>query len=98
MTNPNINLTNQELIKELQNRIDAGNIEFQATSDHQTQTYSLLSKLGSKEWLLLIGLSVAFTFLICSSLSITTNQAIGATIGLRENKNPVIEIGEVTNP
>ena len=87
------NLTNQELIQELQSRIEDGNIEVQVNANEvETKSYSLLSKLGSKEWLLLIGLSVAFTFLICSSLSITTTSPAGLSVELQENKNPTTEI------
>lgn len=86
-------LTNQELIQELQNRIEAGNIEVQVnTNGVETHSYSLLSKLGSKEWLLLIGLSVAFTFLICSSLSITATTPANLSVEIQENKNPAKEI------
>jgi hypothetical protein len=89
----NHNLTNQELIQELQSRIDAGKIEVQVNANEtETRSYSLLSKLGSKEWLLLIGLSVAFTFLICSSLKVTTTLPTGFRVELQENKNPVTEI------
>ena len=88
-----MNLTNQELIQELQSRIDAGNIEVQVNANEvETKSYSLLSKLGSKEWLLLIGLSVAFTFLICSSLKITVAEPTGFSVELQENKNPSTEI------
>jgi hypothetical protein len=46
----NHNLTNQELIQELQSRIDAGKIEVQVNANEvETRSYSLLSKLGSKE-------------------------------------------------
>ena len=45
-----MNLTNQELIKELQSRIETGNIEVQVNANEtETHSYSLLSKLGSKE-------------------------------------------------
>ena len=88
-----MNLTNQELIKELQSRIDAGNIEVQVNANEtETHSYSLLSKLGSKEKLLLIGLSVAFTLLICSLLKVTTTSPAGLSVELQENKNPSTEI------
>ena len=91
-------LTNQELIQELQSRIETGNIEVQVNANEtETHSYSLLSKLGSKEWLLLIGLSVAFTFLICSSLSITTIAPTGLSVELQENKNPSVEICQISN-
>ena len=87
------NLTNQELIQELQSRIETGNIEVQVNANKvETKSYSLLSKLGTKEWLLLIGLSVAFTFLICSSLSITATAPAGLSVELQENNNPSTEI------
>ena len=87
------NLTNQELIQELQSRIEAGNIEVQVNANEtETHSYSLLSKLGSKEKLLLIGLSLAFTLLICSLLKVTTTSPAGLSVELQENKNPSTEI------
>jgi hypothetical protein len=87
------NLTNQELIQELQNRIETGNIEVQVNANEtETHSYSLLSKLGSKEKLLLIGLSVVFTLLICSLLKVTTTSPAGLSVELQENKNPTTEI------
>ena len=95
MTNPNLNLTNQELIKELQSRIETGNLEAQVTADHQTQTCSLLSKLGSKEWLLLIGSSVAFMALIFYSLKATNYPVTDYTIELSENNNPSYTLTQI---
>ena len=90
------NLTNQELIQELQSRIEAGNIEVKVNANEtETRSYSLLSKLGTKEKLLLIGLSVAFTLLICSLLKVTTTSPAGLSVELQENKNPSTEIWKI---
>jgi hypothetical protein len=63
MTNPN--LTNQELIKELQERIQNKSLGAEViANEFQEETSSLLSRLDGKSLLIVIGLTVGFTLLV----------------------------------
>jgi len=65
MTNPNLNLTNQELIKELQKRIQNKTLRAEVVANEfQEETSSLLSRLDGKSLLTIIGLTVGFTLLV----------------------------------
>ena len=58
-------LTNQELIKELQERIQNKTLGAEVVANEfQEETSSLLSRLDGKSLLILIGLTVSFTLLV----------------------------------
>jgi hypothetical protein len=94
MTNPNLNLTNQELITELKKRIQTGTLRTEIVAEQvETQTTSLLSALNTKTLLLLVGLTVGFTLLVCYSVTITANSVTGGTIEFQDPPtNQQIEI------
>jgi len=82
-----INLTNQELISELEKRVQNGTLKVQITPEQfEKETKSLFSYLDSKNLLLLVGLTVGLTFLVCYSLKITTSSVTGGSLDFREGK------------
>ncbi len=94
MTHPNLNLTNQELIKEFQKRIKAGTLGAQIVAGEVEETSrSLLSHLGSKEWLFLIGLTVGFTVLFCYSIKVTSSKV--ASCKVEFDQNPPLTLDEI---
>jgi len=69
-----MNLTNQELIQELQKRIKAGTLGAKVVAGElEEETSSLLSKLDGKSWLLLIVMITAFTLTVCYSIKSTSS-------------------------
>ena len=79
-------LTNQELLQELNKRIQTGTLRTQIVADeiHETSS-SLLALLGSKEWLFLIGLTVGFTVLFCYSIKVTSNKVASCKVKFDQN-------------
>lgn len=81
-------LTNQELVKELEKRIDQGHLEVRAIPEQfEKRTKSLFSCLDSEDLLLLAGLTVVLTFLLFQSLKLTTNSVTEYSVGFRELEN-----------
>ena len=80
-------LTNQELIQELQKRVESGVIR--AMPEMEKRTESLLSGLDSKNLLLLTGLTVALTFLVCYSLKVTTNSVTGVNLEFSDREGKI---------
>src|SRR4051794_19227356 len=86
-----MNLTNQELIQELQKRVKEGtlNLKF-IPGQEKRETHSLLSRLDGKTLLLLLGLTAGFTLAVCSLLKITTTKAV--EVELEFDQNPPIKV------
>lgn len=86
--------TNQELITELKKRIQAGTLKAEVIADQvEAKDQSLLSVFSGKGLLLLIGLTVGATLLICYSLQLTTNSVTSCTLEFQDpTNNQQIEI------
>ena len=80
-------LTNQELVNELERRIQQGTLEVNIKNEQfKEETKSSLSYLDSKNLLLLVGLSVGFTLLVCHMMKVTTNSVTGGSLEFQEVK------------
>jgi len=86
-------LTNQELITELQKRIQNKTLgaEVVATEVEQTSK-SLLSRLDSKSLLFSIGLTVGFTLLIYYSIQVTSSSTTGVKIEFESNPPQTVSL------
>ena len=92
------NLTNQELIQELQKRIKAGEIEMEVTADQfKKETNSLLSYLGTKELLLLVGLIVTSVLIYCYSTKLTYTSPTGYALEFDHNPSITTIASEIQN-
>jgi len=79
-------LTNQELIQELEKRIQNKTLGAEVVAtEFQKETSSLLSRLDGKNLLFLIGLTVGFTLIVFYIMKVTSTTATRAKI---EFENP----------
>jgi hypothetical protein len=98
MSNPNMTLTlteltNQELITELEKRVQNGTLQVGTSADKvEEKTVSLLSTLNSKSLLFLVGLTVGFTFVVLSVITLTGNSATSYNLEFSEPNNQQIKI------
>ena len=80
-----MNITNQELIQELQKRVKERTIEVEVIEDEfQKNSTSLLSHLGGKELLFLIGLTTAAALLFCYFIKATSSQVTSYALNFDE--------------
>ena len=85
-----INLTNHELIQELEKRVQNGTLKVQITPEQfEKRTESLFSYLDSKNLLLLVGLTVGLTFLVCYSLKITTSSPTRGSLEFSDQESKI---------
>jgi hypothetical protein len=78
-------LTNQELIQELQKRIKEGTMEAKVVpGEIQTESKSLFSFLGNKELLFLIGLTAVAVLVFCYATKVTYSQPTDYAIGFSD--------------
>ncbi len=93
MTNPNLNLTNQELIKEFQKRIKEGTLGAQIVAGEVKETSrSLLSYLEGKQLLFVVGLTVGFALLVCYSLKVTSSKVANCNLEFENNPPTTIDL------
>ena len=93
-----MNLTNQELIQELQKRIKTGTIEMEVTADQfKKETNSLFSHLGTKELLFLIGLIATSVLIYCYSIKVTSSLPTGCTLEFDHNPSITTITSEIQN-
>jgi hypothetical protein len=91
-------LTNSVLIQELKKRVREGTIEIEVTADQfKKETSSLLSCLGTKEMLLLVGLTVATVLIYCYSIKVTTSSPTGYALEFDSNPSITTIASEVQN-
>jgi hypothetical protein len=85
-----MNLSNQALIQELQKRIKEGTIEAKVIPDKvKENSTSLLSYLGSKELLFLIGLTTAAALLFGYFMKVTTSQVTSYDLNFDDPPNTI---------
>ena len=83
-------LTNQELLQELDKRIKNSTLKTEVVVNQvESETKSLLSYLDSKSLLLLIGITVGTTLLICYTMKLTTNSPTGCSLQFQENNHQI---------
>ena len=93
-----MNLSNQELLNELNKRIKAGEIKHEMVIDEvSSETKSLLAGLDGKSLLLLFGMVTVFTLLFLYSIKQTSSLPTGATIEFDCNPLTNVKVPVATN-
>ena|SRR6266487_5047202 len=96
MSDPNMTLTqltNQELTTELEKRVQNGTLQVEASAGQlEEKSVSLLSTLNSKSLLFLVGLTVGFTFVVLSTLTLTGNSITSCNLEFSEPNNNQIKV------